>query len=162
MVFHHMLMKKLFLAGGCFWGVEAYFSRLSGVLYTEVGYANGDTLSPTYEEVCSQLTGHVEVVLVHYDDQIISLLNLLEKFFSIVDPTSWHRQGADIGSQYRTGIYFIDARDESPIKNYITLCQKNYSLPIVTEIKPLACYYKAEDYHQKYLKKKPWLLPYFS
>lgn len=148
-------MKTITIAGGCFWGVEAYYSQIPGVIATEVGYANGKTVAPTYEAVCSHLTGHAEVVKVDYDPDVISLTDLLERFFRIVNPTSWNRQGPDIGDQYRNGIYYTDPEDKQIIEDYVNSQRENYDEPIVTEIDPLDYYYKAEEYHQKYLKKNP-------
>lgn len=148
-------MKTIVIAGGCFWGVEAYYGQLKGVLSTEVGYANGKTENPTYEEVCSHLTGHAEVVKVEYDPTQISLDDILERFFRIVDPTAWNRQGPDIGDQYRNGVYFIDPEDETVIKAYFDKKRPEYSDLIVSEIEPLKSYYAAETYHQKYLQKNP-------
>jgi len=148
-------MKKIVIAGGCFWGVEAYYGQLKGVLNTEVGYANGKTDNPTYEDVCSHLTGHAEVVKVEYDPELITLETLLERFFRIVDPTAWNRQGPDVGDQYRNGIYFIDPEDEAVIKAYFDKRRPEYSDLIVSEIESLKSYYPAEEYHQKYLQKNP-------
>lgn len=148
-------MKEIVLAGGCFWGVEEYFSRIKGVLETEVGYANGQTAHPTYEEVCSKTTGHAEACHIKYDESIIDLQNLLKSFWKIINPTILNRQGPDIGSQYRTGIYYINEEDLSIIEESKDNEQKKYSDPIVTEIEPLNCFYPAEEYHQKYLKKNP-------
>lgn len=148
-------MKNIVIAGGCFWGVEAYYGQLKGILNTEVGYANGKTENPTYQAVCSHLTGHAEVVKIEYDPSVISLDDLLERFFRIVDPTAWNRQGPDVGDQYRNGIYFTDPEDEAVIKAYVDKQRPKYSDLIVTEIEPLKYYYKAEDYHQKYLQKNP-------
>ena len=148
-------MKEIVFAGGCFWGVEEYFSRIPGVVETRVGYANGHTADPTYEEVCTGRTGHAESCLVQYDENIISLEELLKKYWLIVDPTIKDRQGPDIGNQYRTGIYYLDEADLPAIKEYVNNEQKKYGKPIVTEIKPLDCFYPAEEYHQKYLKKNP-------
>ncbi|WP_430884599.1 peptide-methionine (S)-S-oxide reductase MsrA [Fusibacter sp. JL216-2] len=148
-------MKTIVIAGGCFWGVQAYYAQLDGVLETEVGYANGKTENPTYEDVCSHLTGHAEVVKVKYDPEIISLEDLLERFFRIVDPTAWNRQGPDIGDQYRNGIYFTHPEDQALINAYIDKQKPKYSDLIVTEVEPLKAYYKAEEYHQDYLKKNP-------
>ena len=139
-------MKKIILAGGCFWGVEEFLSRINGVVSTEVGYANGRTENPTY---------FAEVCLVNYDENIISLKELLAKFWTIIDPTSLNKQGNDVGSQYRTGIYYVDSSDLQDILNSKEELQKSYSKKIVTEVKPLENYYKAEEYHQKYLKKNP-------
>lgn len=148
-------MKRIVLAGGCFWGMEAYFERLNGVEKTEVGYANGDTKEPTYQEVCSNTTGHAEVLDIHYDPEQISLETLLTHFWKVIDPTLLNRQGGDIGSQYRSGIYFINAEDVVTIERSKNEEQKKYEKPIVTEVVPLDYYYSAEAYHQMYLKKNP-------
>ena len=148
-------MKRIVLGGGCFWGIEEFFSRINGVMNTEVGYANGRTENPTYEDVCYGNTYFAEVCLIDYDENIISLEEILNKFWSIIDPTTLNRQGNDIGSQYRTGIYYVDKADEEIIIKSVDNLQKNYIKKIATEIKPLENYYKAEEYHQRYLKKNP-------
>ena len=148
-------MKRIVLGGGCFWGVEEFFSRINGVMNTEVGYANGRTENPTYEDVCYGNTYFAEVCLIDYDENMISLEEILNKFWSIIDPTTLNRQGNDIGSQYRTGIYYVDKTDEEIILKSVDNLQKNYIKKIATEIKPLENYYKAEEYHQRYLKKNP-------
>lgn len=148
-------MKIIYLAGGCFWGVEEYFSRIEGIIDTEVGYANGKKVNPTYQQVCTGLTGHAETVYVKYDESIVSLELILERFFRIIDPTLLNRQGGDIGSQYRTGIYYTDFDDIEIINKAIENEQIKYNDPIVTEVKELAFFYYAEDYHQDYLKKNP-------
>lgn len=148
-------MKKIILAGGCFWGVQEYYSRINGVINTEVGYANGRTQNPTYEEVCNNNTGFAEVCYVEYDETIISLDEILSKFWAVVNPVSLNRQGNDIGSQYRSGIYYFDETDVKTIKSSIEEVQKSYDKKIVTEVKPVENYYKAEEYHQDYLKKNP-------
>lgn len=148
-------MKIIYLAGGCFWGVEEYFSRIEGIIDTEVGYANGKKVNPTYQQVCTGLTGHAETVYVKYDESIVSLELILERFFRIIDPTLLNRQGGDIGSQYRTGIYYTDFDDIEIINKAIEKEQIKYNDPIVTEVKELAFFYYAEDYHQDYLKKNP-------
>lgn len=148
-------MKKIVLAGGCFWGVEEFLSRINGVISTEVGYANGRTENPTYEDVCYKNTYFAEVCLVDYDENILSLENLLKEYWSIIDPTALNRQGPDVGSQYRTGIYYLDESDLDTILKSKEENQKNYEKKIVTEVVPLDNYYKAEEYHQKYLKKNP-------
>ena len=148
-------MKKIVLAGGCFWGVEEFLSRLNGVVGTEVGYANGRTENPTYEDVCYKNTYFAEVCLVKYDENEISLENILYEYWSIIDPTVLNRQGPDVGSQYRTGIYYFDEIDLPIILESRDNQQKKYDKKIVTEVKPLINYYKAEEYHQKYLKKNP-------
>ena len=148
-------MKEIYLAGGCFWGVAEYFSRISGVMETEVGYANGTKENPTYEQVCSGTTGHTETTLIKYDENLISLEELLSSFWKIINPTLLNRQGPDIGSQYRTGIYYKDEKDLEAINKSLLEEQSKYDSPIVTELMPLNAYYKAEEYHQDYLKKNP-------
>lgn len=147
--------SEIWLAGGCFWGVEAFLFRLPGVIHTETGYANGCTESPTYEEVCRKETGHAETVYVRYDSNKISLRQLLGYFFLIIDPTLLNRQGNDMGTQYRTGIYYKDNRDLEVIEDYIKSIESNYKKKIVTELLPLSKFYRAEEYHQKYLDKNP-------
>ncbi len=149
------MKKELYLAGGCFWGTEQYLSGIPGVLSTEVGYANGNTPSPTYEEVCRSNTGHAETVKVIYDDDQVSLPFLLDLYYEVVNPVSINRQGGDIGRQYRTGIYYTDRADEAPIRVSIAALQKNYREKIAIEVRPLENYYPAEAYHQKYLEKNP-------
>lgn len=148
-------MKEIVLAGGCFWGIEAYIFRIDGVIETEVGYANGTKENPTYEEVCTLQTGHAEACYVRYNENIITLEELLNKFWEVIDPTLTNRQGGDIGHQYRTGIYYIDMLDLDVILKTKKEQQKLYNTSIVTEIEPLKCFYAAEEYHQKYLEKNP-------
>jgi peptide-methionine (S)-S-oxide reductase len=148
-------LKEIYFAGGCFWGVEEYFSRVNGVIETKVGYANGTKENPTYEEVCTGTTKHAETVYIRYDDSIVTLEELLQKFFNIIDPTLLNRQGGDIGNQYRTGVYYVDEEDKNKIAKFMEEVQKDYRQKIVTELLPLKCFYLAEDYHQKYLKKNP-------
>ncbi len=148
-------MKKIVLAGGCFWGVEAYINTLNGIISTEVGYANGNVPNPTYEMVCNNNTGYAEACFVEYDENIISLEELLKAIWKIVDPTVLNRQGHDIGSQYRTGIYYYDETERDVILGSRDEEQKKYNKPIVTEIQPLKNFYAAEGYHQKYLQKNP-------
>ena len=148
-------MKEIVLAGGCFWGVEEYMSRIDGVVETIVGYANGFKENPTYEEVCTGTTGHAEACYIVFDESISSLENLLFRFWKIIEPTWLNRQGGDIGHQYRTGIYYMDKEDIPIIESTLEIEQEKYDKPIVTEIKPLTSFYEAEDYHQKYLKKNP-------
>ncbi len=149
------MIKKIYLAGGCFWGIEEYYSRLSGVKKTIAGYANGITQNPTYEEVCSGTTNFAETVLIEYNPEIITLSRILDHFFDIINPTTLNRQGNDIGTQYRSGIYYIDDEDLKIIQSKISEVQKRYECPIVTEVKKLENFYEAEEYHQKYLKKNP-------
>ena len=145
----------IYLAGGCFWGVEAFISRLKGVNSTEVGYANGHDLAPTYEKVCTGKTGHAETVKVTYNPEIISLTEILESFFRIINPYSLNRQGADVGTQYRTGIYWQEPGDRSAVIDFLNKKQKHSSERIVVEAYPVGCFYPAEDYHQKYLERNP-------
>lgn len=148
-------MKEIYFAGGCFWGVEAYFKKFEGIVDTDVGYANSVSENPTYEEVCSGRTLAVETVKIIYDEKKISLLGLLEKLFKVIDPTLLNRQGPDIGHQYRTGVYFTDERDKKIIDDFIESIRNNYKREIVTEVKKLDNFYLAEEYHQDYLDKNP-------
>lgn len=148
-------MKEIYLAGGCFWGLQAYFDLKTGIEKTVVGYANGKTENPTYEQVCTNTTGYAETVYLKYDENKITLTELLNKFWKVIDPTSINKQGGDIGTQYRTGIYYIDDEDLSVIKSSLKNEQKKYDETIVTEIKKLVNFYAAEEYHQKYLQKNP-------
>jgi len=150
-----IIMKKIYLAGGCFWGTEKYISLIPGVISTEVGYANGKTENPTYEEVCRQSTGHAETVQVEYDPDQVSLTFLLELFFDVIDPTSLNRQGGDEGEQYRTGIYYTDSAEEEIIRGTVVLLGESLDKPVMIEVKPLLNYYPAETYHQQYLDKNP-------
>lgn len=145
----------IYLAGGCFWGVEGYFKRIPGVLLTTVGYANGATEHPTYEEVCINNTGHAETVCITYDPGALSLSAILCAFFEVVDPTSINRQGGDRGVQYRSGIYYTDKADLPIILDIVKKEQLKYTAPIVTEVLPLQNFYSAEEYHQDYLDKNP-------
>lgn len=146
------MKKTIYLAGGCFWGVDAYYFDMKGILSTETGYANGHTANPTYEDVCAGSTGFAEVVKVEYDDEIISLDDILIHYFRIVDPTSLNRQGMDFGEQYRTGIYYVDDEDYPIIRKRLDRTQDFYNKKIVVEADILRTYYPAEDYHQKYLQ----------
>lgn len=148
-------MKSIVLAGGCFWGVQAYFQRLDGVEMTKVGYANGITLNPAYEEVCEGNTNHAEAVMIQYNEDKIYLETILDKYWAIIDPTLLNRQGNDIGTQYRTGIYYLDEEDLASIVKSKDQLQKTLSKAILTEIKPLEKFFEAEEYHQNYLIKNP-------
>jgi methionine-S-sulfoxide reductase len=147
--------KWIFLAGGCFWGVEKYLSLIPGVIKTEVGYANGRTAFPAYEDVCYRNTGHAETVLVEYNSAKLELSYLLDLFYKAIDPTSLNRQGNDVGAQYRTGIYYVDETDRNVIDASISQLSERTTRPVVIEVKPLENYYAAEEYHQKYLEKNP-------
>ena len=148
-------MAQIYIAGGCFWGTEKYLSSLEGVVATEVGYANGRTENPSYEDVCYKNTGHAETVKVEYDPNVLPLGELLELFYEVIDPTSVNRQGNDVGTQYRTGIYYIDENDLPIIKESLKELKREYPVPLAIEVEPLNNYYPAEEYHQKYLDKNP-------
>ena len=148
-------MKEIYLAGGCFWGTEHFFKQVRGVISTEVGYANGHTSRPSYEEVCSHTTGFAEAVHITYAPDQVSLSKLLELYFLTIDPTSLNKQGGDVGDQYRTGIYYTDTADLPTIKKAIETLQREHTQPIVIEVEPLRNFYDAETYHQDYLDKNP-------
>jgi methionine-R-sulfoxide reductase len=147
--------SEIYFAGGCFWGTEHFFKQVRGVVSTEVGYANGKTKNPSYEDVKHGDTGFAETVKVVYDTQQIDLEQLLDLYFKIVDPTSLNKQGNDVGTQYRTGIYYTQAGDKALIKAAVAEVAKQYSEPIVVEVLPLKNFYTAEEYHQAYLDKNP-------
>lgn len=145
------------LGGGCFWCVEAVFDELRGVTSVESGYAGGRTAHPTYEQVCSGATGHAEVVRVTFDPREVSFKEILEVFFTAHDPTTLNRQGADVGTQYRSVIYYHDERQREIADETIRELDAAgiWDAPIVTEVAPLADYYEAEDYHQEYFARNP-------
>lgn len=146
-------MKEIYLAGGCFWGMEAYFDKIFGVIATDVGYANGYTEKTNYDIV--DTTGHAETIHVTYDEKNISLRDILFYYLRVVDPTALNHQGNDYGKQYRTGVFYVDKEDEEEIRIFFAEKQKNYKKKIVVEIEPLRNYISAEEYHQKYLAKNP-------
>ncbi|GGG85797.1 peptide-methionine (R)-S-oxide reductase MsrB [Paenibacillus radicis (ex Gao et al. 2016)] len=148
-------LRDLYLAGGCFWGVEAYMSRINGVYDVTSGYANGEGENPTYKDVIRGDRGFAETVHVKYDPKQVTLQKLLADYFRVIDPTSMNKQGNDQGVQYRTGIYYTNAEDAEVIQQAVTEEQEKYSKPIVTEVLPLQNYYLAEEYHQDYLEKNP-------
>ncbi len=148
-------MNKIIFAGGCFWGVEAYFKLIDGVTVTKVGYANGYKDHPTYEEVCKHATGHAEACYLEYDDSRLSLGQLIDYFWKIVDPTVMNRQGNDIGDQYRTGIYYYDEDDLKIIEDAVKKEQLKYHKTIVTQVEKVTRFWDAETYHQDYLDKNP-------
>ena len=148
-------LREIFFAGGCFWGVESYFFQVPGVRSATVGYANGDTANPSYQEVCTGKTGHAETVHLVYDLDQVSLQTLTEHFFLIINPLTLNRQGNDSGSQYRSGVYYTDESDLELLQQVRDAEQEKYTAPIQTELLPLRCYYLAEDYHQDYLEKNP-------
>lgn len=149
------MKRTIYLAGGCYWGVEKYLSYILGVTETEVGFANGHVTAPAYVQVKHGDTGHAETVRTVYEDTILPLDKLLRLFFRIIDPTSVEKQGEDIGNQYRTGVYWTDAADEPVIRAELDKLQTAYAAPLAVEACPLDCFYPAEDYHQKYLDKTP-------
>lgn len=146
-------MKEIYLAGGCFWGTDAYFRNLDGVIKTEVGYANGDGEETFYENL--SLTGHAETVKLIFDENIISLDDILEHFYYIINPFSLNQQGADIGRQYRTGIYSKDDRDSDFARKFLSKKQELTDRKIQVEVDDLKNYVRAEEYHQDYLIKHP-------
>ncbi|WP_394018653.1 peptide-methionine (S)-S-oxide reductase MsrA [Anaerococcus cruorum] len=145
------MIKEIYLAGGCFWGVEAYFKEIEGVVDTEVGYANGKTEQTTYEEVPA--TDHAETVRIKYDDELISLEKLLEYLYYIIDPFSVDKQGNDRGRQYRTGIYSTNVEDLEKAREFLDKKQANEDNEIKVEVEELKNFIVAEDYHQDYLEK---------
>jgi len=147
--------KRLILAGGCFWGVEAYYQKLKGIVTTNVGYANGNIENPTYEQVCSGVATHAEVVEVIYNSNEITLEKVLEHFFRMINPFSLNKQGNDIGIQYRSGLYYENDDDKKIIEEFIKKEQTKYNKKIVVEVEELQNYYLAENYHQDYLLKNP-------
>jgi peptide-methionine (S)-S-oxide reductase len=149
--------ETIVLGGGCFWCTEAVFVQVRGVLDVESGYCNGQTLNPTYEQVCSGMTGHNEVVRLTYDPSVISTRVLLEIFFAIHDPTTLNRQGNDRGTQYRSGIYFNTPSQADAAKAIIAEIDADdvFDTSVVTEVLPLQNYSAAEDYHQDFFERNP-------
>lgn len=149
-----MTNMKAYFGAGCFWGVEAEFRKLDGVLNTSVGYMGGTTSNPSYEEVCTDTTGHVEVVEIEYNENIVQFSALLDIFMKIHDPTQLNRQGPDIGSQYRSVVFYInDNQHEIAIKKIAKL-NHEMDKSIVTTVEASSEYYRGEEYHQKYLEKR--------
>ena len=147
--------KDIYLAGGCFWGIEAYVEKIPGVLDAVSGYANGNTENPSYEDLVYRNSGHAETVKVTYNPDEISLKTLLKYYLRVVDPTSLNKQGNDKGTQYRSGVYYTDEADKQIIEDVLKKEQNSYQAPIVVEVLPLKQFFKAEEYHQDYLKKNP-------
>lgn len=149
---------QIIVAGGCFWGVEEFFRQIDGVLSTEVGYAQSQSDAPTYQEVCSGVTGAVEAVKILYNPESLPLNKLLEYFFLIIDPTLLNQQGNDVGTQYRTGLYYNPTGEDAPIiHHYIqqVIAPQYAPKAVVVEVEPLNNYWPAEEYHQHYLQKNP-------
>ena len=140
------------LGGGCFWCIEAVFNELKGVERVESGYSGGSTVNPSYRQVCSGTTGHAEVVQVTFDPKIISLTDILGVFFTVHDPTTLNRQGPDVGTQYRSAIFYRGPEQQAVAEQAIKEAAKVWKNPIVTEVTPFKAFYKAEDYHQEYFK----------
>lgn len=147
--------KEIYVAGGCFWGTEHYIQQVKGVLSTEVGYANGTSKNPTYEEVCTDKTGFAEAVHIKYNPDEVSLAFLVKLYFVAIDPTSHNQQGNDRGSQYRTGVYYTDPKDRATIEKVFEAEARKHNVPLEVELKPLQNFYRAEEYHQDYLDKNP-------
>jgi peptide-methionine (S)-S-oxide reductase len=149
-------MAKATFAAGCFWGVEARFAQLPGVTATAVGYEGGTMPNPTYKDVCTDATGHAEAVEIDYDPAQISYEQLLEAFFSLHDPTQLNRQGPDWGSQYRSVIFYHTPEQQAAAKAAVErlAAEKRFSKPIVTQVVPATTFWRAEEYHQKYLEKR--------
>jgi peptide-methionine (S)-S-oxide reductase len=149
-------MEKATFAAGCFWGVEAKFRRVDGVTRTQVGYTGGHTDHPTYEQVCSGNTGHAEAVRVEFDPQVVTYEDLLNVFWQCHDPTTLNRQGLDIGTQYRSAIFFENPSQETAAHESLKVAQEHLARPIVTEVVPVGPFWRAEEYHQCYLEKRGW------
>lgn len=147
-------LEQATFAAGCFWGVEATFRRLAGVKSTQVGYSGGALKNPSYHDVCTDSTGHAEAVEVAYDPQVISYHDLLEVFWSNHNPTTLNRQGPDVGTQYRSAIFFHSPEQEAEARRSRDETQARFPRPIVTEIKPAQTFWPAEDYHQQHLEKR--------
>ena len=140
------------LAAGCFWGVQDYFSKINGVKSTKVGYSGGNTDNPSYEQVCSGSTGHAECILINFDEKIINYEEILSYFWKCHDPTQLNRQGADIGTQYRSAIFYCDENQEKKAINSMKNIKQSIS-NIVTELSEAKTFYDAEEYHQNYVTK---------
>ena len=147
-------MKTIFLAGGCFWGVQKYFDQFDGVESTEVGYANGPDEAPSYQDVCKS-SGHAETVKIVYDENKISLTQLLEYYFMVIDPLSVNQQGHDKGIQYRTGIYYTSEDQLPEIEAVFQKEEQKAGTKLAVELEPISNFFTAEEYHQKYLDKNP-------
>ncbi len=149
-----MNTRTIYLAGGCFWGMQKFFDQFEGVVGTEVGYANGPDMAPTYQQVCKD-SGHAETLRVEYDPAVISLTALLKYYFRVIDPLSVNRQGNDAGIQYRTGIYYDDPALLEEIEAVYREQEAKAGARLAVELKPLHNFFSAEEYHQKYLEKNP-------
>jgi len=150
-----MNIKAIYLAGGCFWGMQKYLKLIRGVVSTEVGFANGHTESPSYREVYTDTTGHAETVRVIYDPEVLDLRDLVRFFFKAIDPLSVNRQGEDEGTRYRTGVYYTEKSEKDAIMSVFDEVSAGIGEDVLVECCPLSCYYPAEEYHQDYLDKNP-------
>ena len=148
-------MKEIYLAGGCFWGTQKFFDQFDGIMETEVGYENGKFLNPTYEQVCREDSGHVETVRIRFDERVISVTEILEKYFLTIDPLSVNRQGGDVGTQYRTGIYYENDALLPEIETAVAAEVAKVGQSLAVEVRRLDNFSPAEEYHQKYLDKNP-------
>ena len=147
-------MTKALIGAGCFWGIEEYYRKLIGVIYTKVGYSGGNTVKPTYEEVCTGRTGHAEVVQIEFDEDVISFQHILNHFWKCHDPTQLNRQGFDVGKQYRSVIFYLSKEQHMEALESKEQAQKNFQRVIVTEIMPAQEFYLAEECHQLYFSKR--------
>ncbi len=149
--------ETIVLAGGCFWCTEAVFDQVRGVTDVESGYANGQVMAPTYEQVCTGQTGYAEVVKVEFDPAVIGLKDILEIFFAVHDPTTLNRQGHDVGSQYRSGVYCTQPGQQAVVRVVIADLEREgvFGQPLVTEVDDLRSYWSAEDYHQDFFARNP-------
>lgn len=148
-----MNTQQALFAAGCFWGVQYYFDQVPGVVRTTVGYTGGHTKNPTYDDVCSHLTGHAEAVLIEFDPSIISFKTLVRQFFRMHDPTQVNRQGPDIGDSYRTAIFYFDGAQEQIALATLKQVQTTLSKPIATQVSAAGDFYEAEAYHQKFAER---------
>ncbi len=149
------MIKDIYFAAGCFWGAQKYFKLVDGVVGTAVGYANGNTLNPTYKEVYTDTTGYAETVHIQYDTSILSLEFLVSMFFKAIDPLSLNEQGEDVGTRYRTGIYYTVPEDKAIIHNVYVSIEKEYGCELAVEVLPLKNFFTAEEMHQDFLDKNP-------
>ncbi len=147
-------MQMIYLAGGCFWGLQKFFDQFDGVLETEAGYANGPDTAPSYEDVCND-SGHAETVKIVYDENKLSLERILDYYFMVIDPLSVNRQGHDEGIQYRTGVFYTNGGQLPAIRAVFDREQQKAGAPLAVVLEPLRNFFSAEEYHQKYLDKNP-------
>ena len=149
-----METRTIYLAGGCFWGVQKFFDQFEGVVKTQVGYANGPTENPSYQEVCRS-SGHAETVMIEYDRERITLKKLLDFYFMVIDPLSVNKQGEDEGVQYRTGVYYTEEEQLPEIEQAFREQEEKAGAKLAVELMPIKNFFDAEEYHQKYLDKNP-------